>query len=72
MNFGSPNLTKQKKKPKNATKCHTKNNPRNTTNVTTFSQYFLFPTVVGLSLILLFYFLCQQHFYSKSSMKNYY
>ena len=31
MNFGSPNLTKQKKKFKNTTKCHTKNNPRNTT-----------------------------------------
>ena len=31
MNFGSPNLIKQKKKPKNTTKCYTKNNPRNTT-----------------------------------------
>ena len=41
-------------------------------NVTTFLQYFLFPTVVGLSLILLFYFLCPQHFHSKSSVKNYY
>ena len=31
MNFGSPNLTKQKKKLKNTAKCHTKKNPRNTT-----------------------------------------
>ena len=31
MNFGSPNLTKQIKKPRNTTKCHTKKNPRNTT-----------------------------------------
>ena len=31
LNFGSPNLTKQKKKPRNTTKCHTKKNPRNTT-----------------------------------------
>ena len=40
-------------------------------NVTTFSQYFLFPTVVDLSLILLFNFLRPQHFYNKSSVKNY-
>ena len=31
MNFGSPNLTKQKKKSRNTTKCHTKKNTRNTT-----------------------------------------
>ena len=31
MNFGLPNLTKQKKKPRKATKCHTKKNPRNIT-----------------------------------------
>ena len=57
MNFGSPNLTKQKKKPRNTTKCHTKKNPKNTTKChNIFIIYFLFPTVVGLSLILLFYF----------------
>ena len=31
MNFGLPNLTKQKKKHRNTTKCHTKKNHRNTT-----------------------------------------
>ena len=31
MNFGLPKLTKQKKKPRKKTECHTKKNPRNTT-----------------------------------------
>ena len=42
MNFGLPNLTKQKKKPRKTTKCHTKKNPRTQQNVTTFSQIFFF------------------------------
>ena len=61
MNFGLPNLTKQKKR-----------NLGTQQNVTTFSQYFLFPAIVGLSLILLFYFLRPQHFHSKSMVKIYY
>ena len=43
VNYGSPHFTKPKKK------------TRNTTKYTTFSQYLLFPVVVGLDLI--FYFL---------------
>ena len=70
MNFGLPNLTKQKRKPffffyrinkkgnlvtqQNVTQ---KRILETQQNVTTFSQYFLFLAVVGLSLILLFYFL---------------
>ena len=62
MNFGLPNLTKQKKKRNLGTQ----------QNVTTFSQYFLFPAMVGFNLILLFYFLHPQHFHGKSLVKNYY
>ena len=51
MNFDLPNLTKQKK-----SLCTQQ-------NITTFSQYFLFPVVVGPSLI--FYYLRSQHFYNK-------
>ena len=70
LNFGSPNLTKQKKKPRNTAKCHTKKNPRNTTKChNIFTIFFLFPTVVGLRLILLFYFLCPQHFHRKFLVK---
>ena len=73
MNFGLPNLTKQKNKPRKTTKCHTKKNPRNTTKChNIFTNFFLFPATVGLSLILLFYFLCPQNFHKKFQMKNYY
>ena len=72
MNFGSPNLTKQKKKPRNTTKCHTKKNPRNTTKCHNIFTIILFPAMVGLSLILLFYFLRPQYFHNKSQVKNYY
>ena len=72
MNFGSPNLTKQKKSLGTQQNVTQKRILGTQQNVTTFSQYFLFPTVVGLSLILLFYFLHSQYFYSKFSMKNYY
>ena len=67
MNFGLPNLTKQKKKPRKTTKCHAKKNPRNTSKChNIFAIFFLFPAVVGLSLILLFYLLHRQYFHNKS------
>ena len=57
MNFGSPNLTKQKKSLGTQQNVTQKRILGTQQNVTTFSQYFLlFTTVVGLSLILLFYF----------------
>ena len=64
MNFGSPNLTKQKKKKSLRTQQNVTQKRIIGThqNVTTFSQYFLFPTVVGLSLILLFYFFMSTSF----------
>ena len=49
MNFGSPNLTKQKKRILGTKQ-----------NVTTFLQYFLFLVVVGLSLIF-YYFIFYIH-----------
>ena len=55
MSFGLLNLTKQKKKPRNTTKCHTKKKFRNITKYHNISWYFLFLAVVGPSLI--FYYL---------------
>ena len=46
VNFGSPNLTKPKKKPKNTPKKK---------KVTTFTQNFLFLVVVGHSLIFYYF-----------------
>ena len=61
MNFGSLNLTKQKKKnletQQNVTQKRILGIQQ---NVTTFSQYFLFPTMVGLSLIF-YYFIFYIH-----------
>ena len=61
MNFGSPNLTKQKKKKSLETQQNViqKRILRTQQNITTFLQYFLFPTVVGLSSI--FYFIFYVH-----------
>ena len=58
MNFGLPNLTKQKKRrslgrQQNVTQKRIIGTQQ---NVTTFSQFFLFPAMIGFSLILLFYF----------------
>ena len=75
MNFGLPNLTKQKTKKKSLGRQQNVTQKRilgTQQNVKTFSQFFLFPTMVGLSLILLFYFLHPQHFHGKSLVKNYY
>ena len=44
MNFGLPNLTKQKKKPRKTTKCHIKKNPRNTTKCHNIFAIFFIPS----------------------------
>ena len=44
MNFGLPNLTKQKNKFRNTTKCHTKKNPRNTTKCHNIFAIFFIPS----------------------------
>ena len=43
MNFGLPNLTKQKKKLRKTTKCQTKKNPRNTTKCHNIFAIFFIP-----------------------------
>ena len=43
MNFGLPNLTKQKKKPRKTTKYHTKKNPKNTTKCHNIFTIFFIP-----------------------------
>ena len=64
MNFGSLNLTKQKKEPRNTTKCHTKKNPRNTTKChNIFTIFFISSYGRSQFDILLFYFLRLQHFH---------
>ena len=44
MNFGLPNLTKQKKKPRKTTKCHTKKNYRNTKKCHNIFAIFIIPS----------------------------
>ena len=44
MNFGLPNLTKQKKKPRKKTKCHTKKNPRNSIKCHNIFAIFFIPS----------------------------
>ena len=44
MNFGLPNLTKQKKKSRKTTKCHIKKNPRNTTKCHNIFAIFFIPS----------------------------
>ena len=57
MNFGSLNLTKQKIKLRNTTKCHTKKNPRNTTKChNIFTIFFISSYGRSQFDILLFYF----------------
>ena len=66
MNFGSPNLTKQKKKPRNTTKCHTKKNPRNTTKChNIFATFFISNCGRSQFYILLFYFFTSIAFLQK-------
>ena len=72
MNFGSPNLTKQKKNLETQQSVTQKRILGTQQNITIFLQYFLFPAIVGLSLILLFYFLYLQHFHNKFLVKYYY
>ena len=59
MNFGSPNLTKQKKKkkPRNTTKCHTKKNPKNTTKYHNIFAIFFISNCGRSQFDILFYFL---------------
>ena len=59
MNFGLPNLTKQKKRrslgrQQNVTQKRIIGTQQ---NVTTFSQFFLFPAMIGFSLILFYFFM---------------
>ena len=57
MNFGLLNFTKQKKKPRNTTKCHTKKKFRNTTKChNIFAIFFIFSCGRPQFDILLFYF----------------
>ena len=57
MSFGLLNFTKQKKKPRNTTKCHTKKKFRNTTKChNIFAIFFIFSCGRPQFDILLFYF----------------
>ena len=49
MNCGLPNLTKQKKKPRKTTKCHTKKNRRNTSKCHNIFAIFFFISSCGRS-----------------------
>ena len=62
MSFGLLNLTKQKKKPRNTKKCHTKRKFRNITKCHNISWYFLFLAVVGPSLIFYYFIFMSTEF----------